>query len=108
LSLDAVRGPRSVYRDAGRLRALYGRDPDATLDPTAEHFDQTDIHRLMVEAAGAGTRRIVLFVFDGLDWHTTRVAAIAASGTVAYREGRGTGLAFQDYRGAPTDFGWCV
>ena len=108
LALDAVRGPRSVYRDAARLRALYGRDPDATLDPAAEHFDQTDIHRLMVDAAGGGARRIVLFVFDGLDWHTTRVAAIAASGTVAYREGRGTGLAFQDYRGAPTDFGWCV
>jgi len=26
----------------------------------------------------------------------------------AYREGRGTGMSFQDYRGAPTDFGACV
>ncbi len=72
LTLDAVRGPRSVYRDAARLRALYGRDPDATLDPAAEHFDQTDIHRLMVDAAGGGARRIVLFVFDGLDWRNWR------------------------------------
>jgi alkaline phosphatase len=108
LSLDDVRGGRSVYRDAARLRTLYGFDPAATLDPTAEHFDQTDVHHLMRQAAAAGKKRIVLFVFDGLDWPITRAAAIAATGTVAYDEGRGTGLAFQDYRGAPTDFGWCV
>jgi len=108
LSLDAVRGGRSVYRDADRLRALYGRDPDATCDAAAEHFDQTDVHGLMRAAAAEGKKRIVLFVFDGLDWQLTRTAAIAVSGTVAYTEGRGTGLSFQDYRGVATDFGWCV
>jgi alkaline phosphatase len=108
LSLDAVRGTRSVYRDAEALRALYGREPEATLDPEAEHFDQTDVYRLMRDAAAAGKKRIVLFVFDGLDWHTTRAAAIAATGRVAYADGRGTGLFFQDYRGAATDYGWCV
>jgi len=36
------------------------------------------------------------------------LAAIASRGRVDYAEGRGTGFAFQDYRGAPTDFGFCV
>jgi alkaline phosphatase len=27
---------------------------------------------------------------------------------VAYDSGRGTGFSFQEYRGAPTEFGWCV
>jgi alkaline phosphatase len=108
ITLDDVRGERSVYRDAGRLEPLYGRLPDATVNPEAEYFDQTDVYRLMLAAAESGKRRIVLFVFDGMDWHTTRVAAIAAAGRVGYREGRGSGLAIQDYRGAPTDFGWFV
>jgi alkaline phosphatase len=43
-----------------------------------------------------------------MDWVTTRTAAIVARGAVAYDEGRGTGLGFQDYRGAVTDFGLCV
>jgi alkaline phosphatase len=50
----------------------------------------------------------VLVVFDGLDWHTTRAAAIASTGRVAYAAGRGTGFAFQDYRGVATDYGLCV
>jgi alkaline phosphatase len=106
--LDAVAGPNSIYRDAARLQALYGRPPDDTLNPSAEYFDQTDVHRLQVMAADAGKKYIVLVVFDGMDWTTTRTAAIAIGGRVAYDSGRGTGLAFQDYRGAPTDFGFCV
>ncbi len=38
-------------------------------------------------------------VFDGMDWQTTWAAAIHNAGEVKYREGRGTGLHFQDYRG---------
>lgn len=108
LTLDAVSGSNSVYRDAGRLEALYGRLPEGTLNPDAAYFDQTDVHRLQLEAVRAGKRRIILVVFDGLDWTTTRTAAIAATGRVAYDSGRGTGLAFQDYARAPTDFGFCV
>ncbi len=108
VSLDAVAGPRSVYRDAARLEALYGRLPESTANTAADYFDQTDIHALQVEAARAGKKRIVLFVFDGLDWTTTRTAAIATTGRVAYDTGRGTGFVFQDYRSAPTDFGFCV
>lgn len=108
LALDAVVGSQSVYRDAARLEALYGRLPDGTLNTAADYFDQTDIHALQLAAARSGAKRIILFVFDGLDWTTTRTAAIATTGRVAYDEGRGTGFIFQDYRGAPTDFGWCV
>jgi alkaline phosphatase len=106
--LDSVAGPKSVYRDEARLRDLYGRLPDHTLNPAADYFDQTDIHRLQREAADAGKKIVVLFVFDGLDWHTTRSAAIATRGRIDYAEGRGTGLFFQDYRGTATDFGFCV
>ena len=106
--LDAVAGPHSAYRDAERLTSLYGRLPDDTLNPHADYFDQTDVHRIQMMAADAGKKYIVLVVFDGLDWTTTRTAAIAARGRVAYDAGRGTGFAFQDYRGAPTDFGCCV
>ena len=108
MRLDAVSGTSSVYRDAARLRDLYGRDPEHTLHPDARYFDQTDVFRLQAMAAEAGKKYIVLFVFDGLDWTTTRTAAVAAAGRVAYDEGRGTGFAFQDYRGAVTDFGLCV
>ena len=107
-ALDAVSGSNSVYRSAERLERLYGRLPDGTLNPDAAYFDQTDVHRLQLEAARAGKKRIILFVFDGLDWTTTRTAAIAATGRMAYDSGRGTGFTFQDYSGAPTDFGFCV
>jgi alkaline phosphatase len=108
IGLDAVSGTNSPYRDATRLEALYGRLPDHTLNADAGYFDQTDVARLQRLAAEAGKKLVVLVVFDGMDWHTTRTAAIATTGTVAYDSGRGTGFAFQDYRGAPTDFAWCV
>ena len=103
-----IGGEHSVYRDAERLRTLYGRLPDQTLNPEATYFDQTDVYRLQMAAADAGKKYIVLVVFDGLDWTTTRTAAIATRGRVEYATGRGTGFAFQDYRGCPTSFGLCV
>lgn len=106
--LDAVAGANSVYRQEEKLRALYGRLPEATLNPQADYFDQTDVCRLQQKAAEAGKKRIILFVFDGMDWFSTWAAAIHQSGKVAYREGRGTGLGFQDYRGTSTDFGCFV
>ncbi len=103
-----IGGVHSVYRDAERLQALYGRLPDQTLNPEADYFDQTDVYRLQLAAADAGKKFIILVVFDGLDWTTTRTAAIATSGLVEYDSGRGTGFDFQDYRGCPTSFGLCV
>lgn len=108
LSLQGVAGAKSVYRDAAALERLYGRLPAGTLNPQADYFDQTDIHRLQMAAADAGKKHIILVVFDGLDWTTTRTAAIATTGSVGYDAGRGHGLFFQDYAGAPTDFGFCV
>ena len=43
-----------------------------------------------------------------MDWWTTYAAAIHKCGKVAYKDGRGAGLHFQDYRGAETDFGYMV
>ena len=108
MTLADVSGEKSPYRDAERLRGLYGRLPDHTLNPEADYFDQTDVYRLQRMAVDAGKTMIVLVVFDGLDWHTTRAAAIATRGKLEYTSGRGTGFAFQDYAGTITDFGFCV
>ena len=93
--LNAAAGTNSRYRDPERLTSLYGRLPDDTLNPSAEYFDQTDVHRLRLQAVDAGKKYIVLVVFDGMHWVTTRTAAIASRGEVAYDAGRGTGFAFR-------------
>jgi alkaline phosphatase len=108
LSLDGFAGTRSVYRDREKIEALYGRLPDDTLNPQADYLDQTDIYHLQKRALAKGKKYIVLLIFDGMDWQTTQAAAIYAAGRVAYDAGRGTGLAFQDYRGVRTDFGCFV
>ena len=108
ITLDTLRGEGSVYGDRERLKTLYGRVPDGTHNPTATYFDQTDVYRLQQQAAEAGYRNIVLMVFDGMDWQTTRAAATYATGQVGYHSGRGSGLSFQDYRGSATDFGLIV
>jgi alkaline phosphatase len=108
MKLDDVARENSVYRDTERLTALYGYLPRGTLNESAEYFDQTDIYRLQKLAAERGKKRIILFVFDGMDWWTTYAAAIYECGKVAYTDGRGAGLYFQDYRGTLTDFGYMV
>ena len=108
LDLSAVRGERSLYRDASGLAALFGRPPTDTLNPEAEYFDQTDIARLQRAAVASGKKYVILIVFDGMDWQTTRAAAIYNSRKVDYGSGRGAGLQFLDYRGAPTDSGFFV
>ncbi|WP_233903463.1 alkaline phosphatase [Stieleria maiorica] len=108
IDLKSVSGENSVYRDGVALENLYGRVPEKTLNPEAEYFDQTDVYRLQTAALAAGKKRIILFVFDGMDWDTTRAAAIAKQGKVTYEHGRGNGLSFQDYRGTTTDFGFFV
>jgi len=108
ISLASVAGPNSAYRSAERLKQLYGRVPEGTLNQSAEYFDQTDVHRLQKAAAEAGKQYIFLVVFDGMDWQTTQAAAIYCSGQIGYRAGRGTGLHWLDYRGAPPDYGYFV
>lgn len=108
LNLKAVSGEHSLYRHPDALEKLFGYLPEKTLNSSAEYFDQTDVYRLQKMAVEAGKKRVILFVFDGMDWQTTQAAAIAKLGKVAYRDGRGSGLAFLDYRGAETDFGYFV
>lgn len=108
ISLDQVDGANSVYRSPSRLTRVFGQVPSGTLNPEAAYFDQTDIYRLQVNASLAGKKYIFLVIFDGMDWHTTRAAAYVKSGGKGYSAGRGQGLAFQDYRGMETDYGFMV
>ncbi|HTQ40151.1 MAG TPA: alkaline phosphatase [Pirellulales bacterium] len=108
MDLSSVKDEHSLYRSADHLLQLYGYLPAATLNPHADYFDETDIYHLQQTAVAAGKRRVILFIFDGMDWFNTWAAACYKSGAVRYHEGRGTGLHFQDYRGALTDFGYMV
>lgn len=99
----------SVYRDASKIENLYGRLPENTLNPNAPYGDQTDIYHLQRKAVDELAKKyIFLVVFDGMDWQTTQAAAIVKSGRVAYREGKGTGLLFQDYDRCESDYGFVV
>ena len=106
--LKSYRDSKSLYRKSESLLKLYGRLPRGTLNPTANYFDQTQLYDLQRRAVAAGKKYLFLVIFDGMDWHTTRSAAIYRSGKVSYRQGRGAGLSFQDYRGVKTDFGYMV
>ena len=109
LDLDAYTGPRSLYRDEAALAELYGGIPAATLAPAADYMDQTQIAAIQRAALAAGLRRIVVFVFDGMDYETVRAAAVVRAGAVRYAEGGGSGLHFQDYTGEGTSqFGTVV
>jgi alkaline phosphatase len=108
MDLKSVAGENSVYRSKEGLEKLYGYLPTGTLNPNAEYCDQTDVYRLQKMAAEAGKKRIILVIFDGMDWQSTRAAAVYKSGKVGYDSGRGTGLHWQDYHGTITDFGYFV
>jgi alkaline phosphatase len=106
MTLDEAR-KANAYHSEERLKQLYGYLPEATLNPAAEYLDQTAVFQLQRQAFAQGKKHIVTIVFDGMDWQTVAAAAYYKSGQT-YTEGRGAGLAFQDYRGAETDFGFCV
>jgi alkaline phosphatase len=108
IDMECVRGVNSPYRNEDRLMALYGQIPQGTLNPNAEYFDQTDIYQLQLKAIEAGKKYVFLVVFDGMDWQTSRAAAIYKSQQIGFTEGRGAGLHFLDYRGVPTYFGAMV
>lgn len=108
LDLSSVAGENSPYRTAERLEKLYGKVPANSVNTAAAYFDQTGVYKLQQQAVAAGKKYIVLFIFDGLDWQTTWAAATYYAQSVQYRQGRGRGLLMQDYRGAPTDYGYFV
>jgi alkaline phosphatase len=97
----------SVYRNEQTIQQLYGRLPPNTVNQEAIHADQTDVYRLQRKVIEEQDKRyIFLVIFDGMDWQTTRSAAIYKTGGVSYSEGKGSGLSFQDYDGCRTDFGF--
>lgn len=108
IDLASYTGPNSPYRNEEAVKALYGRVPEDTVNPAAEYCDQTNVFDIQKRALDAGKKYIFLVVFDGMDWHATRTAAMAKTGEV-YTEGRGHGLFFQDYNPpAGTQFGYMV
>jgi alkaline phosphatase len=109
VDLTSYTGANSLYRQPERVKELYGYDAPDTVNPSAEYCDQTDIYRIQRAAFDAGKKYVFLIIFDGMDWQTTRAAAIYKSGKVAYDSGRGTGLHFQDYTAnGTTQFGFMV
>jgi alkaline phosphatase len=110
VDLNSYTGKNSAYRSEAALKRIYGRVPANTLNPQAEYFDQTDLAVLQRAAFAAGKKHIILMIFDGMDWHTTRAAAIYNEKCVSYSAGRGTGTHFQNETACgTTQFGWmCV
>ncbi len=96
VDLAAVTGANSAYRDASKVKDLYGFLPERTVNPEAEYADQSDLYRVQKDAVARGVKYLFIVWFDGMDWDTTRAAAIAKSGKI-YNEGKGSGLIFQDY-----------
>lgn len=109
IDLTSYTGQNSPYRNAQALRDIYGQVPSNTLNPEADYCDQTNVADIQQAALDAGRKYIFLVVFDGMDWQTTRAAAIHSTGKVAYDGGRGTGLHFLDYTaGNTSQFGYMV
>ena len=108
VDLNEVRRKNSAYRSEDKLKQLYGQVPEGTLNPKALYFDQTDIYRLNHGAFKSGKKNIILMVFDGMDWQTIHAAASYRLKKNAYKNWRGKGLAFQDYKRDESMFGFCV
>ena len=96
IDLGSVTGANSGYRDPAKVERYYGRLAERTVNPTADYADQSDLHRVQRDAIARGVKHLFIVWFDGMDWETTRAAAIAKTGQV-YTEGKGSGLAIQDY-----------
>lgn len=108
-NLDSYIGKNSPYRDEKKLEAIYGFLPENTLNPKAKYLDQTNLYDIQKAALNSGKKNIILIVFDGMDWDTTRAAALYYNGADKYKIGRGTGLHFQDYTADGTSqFGYMV
>lgn len=109
IDLEDYTGKNSVYRDARGLQRLYGRIDELSVNSEASYMDQTQVFEIQRAALESGKKNIILVVFDGMDWQTTWAAAIAKHSKVPYREGRGTGLHFQDYNAnGTTQFSFMV
>ena len=108
INLGAVTGTNSRYRDAQRIKELYGVVPEFTVNPGATYADQSDLYRVQKQAVAQGVKHLFIVWFDGMDWQTTQAAALVRTGRV-YEQGKGAGLIFQDYVASGTaDYGYVV
>nr|WP_231846424.1 alkaline phosphatase [Rhodopirellula baltica] len=107
-TLNDLREKGSLYGDPERLKEHFGRVDEKSFNPNANYHDQIDVYDLQMAAVKAGKRHVILMVYDGMDWPTTRAAALYHNQSNRYDSGRGTGLLFQDYRGTKTDFTFLV
>jgi alkaline phosphatase len=96
VQLGTIMGPNGHYRDPAPLKSLYGFIPEHTLNAQATYADQSSLYGVQKEAVSRGVKHLFIIWFDGLDWQTTQAAALIKTGNV-YREGKGSGLRFQDY-----------
>ena len=109
IDLSGYTGENSPYRSEEKLANIYGRLPSMSVNSKADYMDQTAIAEIQKAALAAGKKHVFLVIFDGMDWQTTRAAAVQRAQAVRYTEGRGTGLHFQDYQaGGNTQFAWMV
>lgn len=105
IDVDSYTGSHSPYRSEAELKRIYGRMPTHTVNSQAEYMDQTNIADIQRAALAAGRKYVFLVIFDGMDWQTTRAAAIFNQKKVTYTEGRGSGTHFQEYTaGGTTQF----
>ncbi len=98
-NLKSYMGKNSPYRDEKKLEAIYGFLPENTLNPKANYLDQTNLYDIQEAALKAGKKNIILVVFDGMDWQTTRAAALYYNAADKYNSGRGTGFPFPGLHG---------
>jgi len=109
IDLDDYTGSHSPYRSEREMLRLFGRLPSGTLNEHATYLDQTNVYDIQRAAIEAGRKYIFLVVFDGMDWQTTRAAAIYNQRKVTYQEGRGQGTHFQEFDAEGTSqFGYMV
>ncbi|WP_246119963.1 alkaline phosphatase [Blastopirellula retiformator] len=109
IDLNSYTGENSPYRSENKLRRIYGKPTQATVNPAADYLDQTNLFDLQKAALDAGKKNIFLVVFDGMDWQTTQAAAIWNTQRIPYTEGRGVGTHFQEYQAnGTTQFGLMV
>ncbi|WP_431192195.1 alkaline phosphatase [Rhodopirellula bahusiensis] len=107
-TLNDLREKGSLYSNPERMKEHFGRVDEESLNPNANYYDQVDVYDLQMAAVKSGKRHVILVVYDGMDWPTTRAAALYHNQSNRYDSGRGTGLIFQDYRGTKTDFTFLV
>lgn len=80
VDLGRITGASSPYRDPAKVEALYGYRPEHTVDPEAEYGDQSGLYELQKAAVEAGVKHLFLVLYDGMDYETTRAAAIVRAG----------------------------